>query len=203
MSGVAAAGALSSTLAWTWPAALRSAPATWVVGAPSASLRRNSLKSLLWATMVRVASPAGMYSAWSPAGTSSTAPALRRLTLPPMKASGLLRSSATSIWSSDTLAGLACAAIFPAVSPGLTTIFWPSAEAGRSAGAGCGAGAWATGAGLEGGGGDSAGATAGRGGAGKAATGGGAAGREMTGAVGAGMAGAAAWRRFGGSNSIV
>ena len=113
-----------------------------------------------------------------------------------MKASGLLRSKATSIWSSETLAGLFCAAIFPAVSPDFTTIFWPSGDVALAAGAACGAGGWVTGAGLGAGGLD------GRGGAGAAATGGGAAGgklatgggagREITGGAGAAMGGAVA-----------
>ena len=38
-----------------------------------------------------------------------------------MKAFGLERNMATNIWSSDTLAGLTLAAIFPAVSPLVTT----------------------------------------------------------------------------------
>src|SRR2546426_2459723 len=89
LSGVALAGARSSTLACTLPPAWRSALATCVVGTPSASLRRKLLKSLLWATMVCVASPGEMALAASAVGISSTAPDLIRLMLPPMKASGL------------------------------------------------------------------------------------------------------------------
>ena len=61
--------------------------------------------------------------------------------LPPMKASGLLLSSATSIWSSEMLAGLFCAAILPAVSPGLTVTCCAldAGLAGRAALAGLGA----------------------------------------------------------------
>ena len=106
LSGVLLSNARSSTLACTLPAAWRSAPATWVLGTPSASLRLKVLKSLLWATMVWLASPAEMALAACAPGTSSTAPALMRLTLPAMNASGLPLSKATSIWSSDTLAGL-------------------------------------------------------------------------------------------------
>ncbi len=120
LSGVALAGARSSTLACTLPPAWRSAPAVCVEGTLSASLRRKLLKSLLCARTVCEASAGGIALAASSAGTSSTAPDFRRLILPWMKASGLLLSSATSIWSSDTLAGLFCAAILPAVSPAFT-----------------------------------------------------------------------------------
>ena len=71
--------------------------------------------------MIRLASPAVVAEACSSVGMSMTAPALMRLMLSPMKAFGLERNMATSIWSSDTLAGLMLAAIFPAVSPRVTT----------------------------------------------------------------------------------
>ena len=117
LSGAAPAGVRSSTLACTLPPAWRSAPSICVAGALPASFRRKALKSLLWARMVWLASLAEIALAACAPGISSRAPDLTRLTLPPMKASGLLRSSATSIWSSDTPAGLFCAAILPAVSP--------------------------------------------------------------------------------------
>jgi hypothetical protein len=65
----------------------------------------------------RLRASSGRLAACSPLGISSTAPAFRRLTLPSTKASGLARSSATSIWSSEMLAGLLAPAILPAVSP--------------------------------------------------------------------------------------
>src|SRR5450830_1921247 len=49
-----------------------------------------------------------------------TEPDLTRLTFSPTKAAGFARSSATSIWSSDTLAGFVAVAILLAVSPNLT-----------------------------------------------------------------------------------
>ena len=83
---------------------------------------------------------------------SSTAPDLSRFMLPPMKASGLLFSKATSIWSSEMLAGLFCAAILPAVSPGLTATFWPFDAGERASGLALGEAGWGralvTGAGL-------------------------------------------------------
>ena len=103
----------------------------------------------------------------SPAGTALrllarwARPARRRpcsrLTLPPMKASGLARSIATSIWSSETLAGLLAAAILPAVSPACTVTCLPSpacrgcrqapqSRAARVAGAAAAGGAAAGGA---------------------------------------------------------
>ncbi len=48
------------------------------------------------------------------------APALMRLTLPSIKALGLPRCMATSIWSSDTLAKRCVMAILLALSPGRT-----------------------------------------------------------------------------------
>ncbi len=147
LSGVAVVGARSSTLACTLPPACRLALPTWVVGTPSASFRRNSLKSLACATTVREASPAEMAPASSAPGRSSTAPDLSRLILPPMNASGLLLSKATSIWSSETLAGLFWAAIFPAVSPCFTATCWPLAGAFGAGLALAGGAALATGAG--------------------------------------------------------
>jgi len=98
------------------------------------------LKSRLWATTVRRASAAGMAAAALALGTCSTAPALTRFTLPRMKASGLACSRATSIWSSDTSAGLRLAAMRPAVSPGRTvTCCSPLLSARTGAGACAGA----------------------------------------------------------------
>ncbi len=105
LSGAAVAGFLSSTRACTVPLAERSAAATSAVGAAAASLRRKALKSRLCAARTWRASPTGVANAVASSGICSTAPALTRLTLPWMKASGLARISATSIWSSDTLAG--------------------------------------------------------------------------------------------------
>ena len=50
----------------------------------------------------------------------SCAPAFSRFMLLPENASGFWRNIATSIWSSETDAGLFCAAILPSVSPDLT-----------------------------------------------------------------------------------
>ncbi len=130
LSGVAALGFFSSTVAWTLPLAWRWAPLSILLaGTPSASLRRNSLKSRLCATTVCLASDAGIAPASAAAGTSSTVPALSRLMLPPEKASGLARSMATSIWSSEIVGGLLAAAIAPAVSPGRTVTCFESGEA--------------------------------------------------------------------------
>ena len=120
LSGVLALATLSSTLACNLPPAWRSAAATCAVGAPSASLRRKLLKSFACAVMVLVASAADVAPAVSSVGKSSSAPDFKRLMLPPMKASGLLFSSATSIWSSEMPAGLFWPAILLAVSPLLT-----------------------------------------------------------------------------------
>lgn len=120
LSGVGAAVFLSSTLVSTDPLALRVASAGAAAGAWLARLRRNSLKSLLCASTVWVASPAEMDVACSLLGMSITEPARMRLMLLLMKESGLLRNRATSIWSSETPSGLTAAAILPAVSPGLT-----------------------------------------------------------------------------------
>jgi len=49
---------------------------------------------------------------------SSTAPLRRRLTLPAMKASGLARSMASSIWSSDTRSSRAATAMSRSASLG-------------------------------------------------------------------------------------
>ncbi len=105
LSGAAVAAFRSSTRVCTVPVAERWAAATSVEGAAPASLRRNSLKSRAWAARIWRASGAGVAwaAAWS--GICSTAPALRRFTLPWMNASGLARIMATSIWSRETSAG--------------------------------------------------------------------------------------------------
>jgi hypothetical protein len=53
---------------------------------------------------------------------------LIRLMFPLMNASGLVRSKATSIWSSETSVGLLAAAILPAVSPACTFKVLPPAS---------------------------------------------------------------------------
>ena len=133
LSGDVAAGRLSSTCACTLPEAWRSAAGMRVTGRPSASLRRKSLKSRLWATMVCLASPDGTSPACSDEGTSSTVPAFSRFTLPLTKASGLACSIATSIWSSETFGDLCAAAILPAVSPGCTVTCLPPSAGGLAA----------------------------------------------------------------------
>ena len=99
-----------------------------------------------------VASLAGTAPACSADGMLSTAPDLRRLTLPPMKAPGLLRSKATNIWSREMPEGLFCAAILPAVSPGLTATSWPvdTGVIDLALAAGCRACGFVTAAGLAG-----------------------------------------------------
>ena len=145
LSGAAAAGLRSSTLACTLPLAARLADGAAAVGAPSARRLRKSLKSLLCAVMTWRASPSFTALAWSAVGSSSTAPDLRRFRLLLINASGLARSMATSIWSSDTPVGLLRAAIWLAVLPGFTVTVLPSLGAlgvlatgfsGRGAGAG-------------------------------------------------------------------
>ena len=127
-----------------------------------------------------------------------------------MNASGLLRSMATSIWSSETVPGRFCAAIRPALSPGLTVTCLSVAPefsavatrgavgltlgSGRAAGAGCAGRASRVAGGVAGE--DSlaivdAGARAGAG----------VAGRDKIGAVGAPAV--APGREPGGSNSMV
>ena len=90
-----------------------------------ASFLRKSPKSRLCAITVCVASAAPIAWACSGVGTLITAPDLMRLILLLINASGLARSSATSIWSSETVAGLVAMAILLAVSPRLT-VTWPS-----------------------------------------------------------------------------
>jgi hypothetical protein len=113
-------GFLSSTSVWTLPDAWRSAAATAAAGTEAASRRRNSLKSRLWAATICRASVRDTSMDEASVGRSRTAPALTRLTLFPMKALGLARNMATSIWSSEALAGRLAAAMRPAVSPALT-----------------------------------------------------------------------------------
>jgi hypothetical protein len=155
LSGAEAVGFFSSTWACTLPPDWRAeVVAAGAAGRPSASRRRNSLKSRLCATRVCVASDGETASACSCEGRFRTAPERNRLTLAPAKASGLDRSMATSIWSSETVVGLLAAAILPAVSPAWTVTCppWPAAAGvGRAAGAagadGAADGAWAEGAG--------------------------------------------------------
>ena len=168
LSGDAAAALRSSTLACSLPAACLSAAATRAVGAFSARRRRYSPKSRLCAVTVLLASSGGTFAACEPADTSSTAPAFMRLMLPPTNAFGLARSSATSIWSSETSAGLYAPAILLAVSPGRTVTWSPvpvppeavPVRTGASA-AVAGAGATAAGRSRRGTGGTTAGAAAG------------------------------------------
>ena len=97
LSGVVAAGFLSSTLACSAPLTLRSAAATGTAGAFAASLPRKSLKSRLCAITVVDASAGVMARAWSSPGIVRTAPAFKRFRFSLANASGLARSSATSI----------------------------------------------------------------------------------------------------------
>jgi len=97
LSGALVEGFLSSTWAWTVPLAERLEPATSVVGAAPANLRRKVLKSRLCAASTWRASVCGMAAAAASSGICRTAPALRRLTLPWMNASGLARIMATNI----------------------------------------------------------------------------------------------------------
>ena len=136
LSAAGAAGAASFTSVCTRPAAWRSATPTSASGAAPARRLRKSLKSRLCAVIVWRASLALIVPACSAVGRSTTAPALIRLTLPPMNAFGLERSMATSIWSNDTLAGRLAAAMRPAVSPGCTrTCPPPPVPAGATLGA--------------------------------------------------------------------
>ncbi len=151
LSGAVVAGFLSSTFVCTLPLAFRSTATTCALGAMPASFLRKSLKSLLCATMIWFASSAELALACSAEGTFMTEPALTRLILPPTNASGLLRNSATSIWSSDTLAGLTLAAILLAVSPGLTVTCRSLRASGVLVAAVGAGGGLATGAGLTGG----------------------------------------------------
>ena len=164
LSGAVLLARWSSTWVCTLPVAARPEAATSAVGAEPASLRRNSLKSRLCAARILRASPFGVALASAEPGNCRTAPALRRLTLPWIKASGLARSRATSIWSSDTSAGRWALAMRPAVSPAFTVTLSPgvgAAAAGvgrattgvRGAGAGracSGVGIWACAVGAAG-----------------------------------------------------
>ena len=94
-----------------------------------------------WTT--RVASGAGVDAASSALGTVMMAPVRSRFMLLPSNAPALLLNSATSIWSSVTVAGFVSAAIFDSVSPRLTAYPAPAATAGAA-----GAAVLATGAGL-------------------------------------------------------
>ena len=118
---------MSSTLACNFPLTSRLDGATCVAGAAPASLRLNSLKLLLCATMIRLASAGAVVVDCASVGSVTIAPALMRFTLSPMNASGLARNMATSIWSRETLASLLAVAMRPAVSPGLTTTCCASA----------------------------------------------------------------------------
>ena len=97
LSGAAAMDFFSSTRASIAPAASRSVTINGVSGAASASFRRNSLKSLLCATINCAAWAAGVLAACSAVGILRMLPALIRLTLSPMNDAGLVRNSATSI----------------------------------------------------------------------------------------------------------
>jgi len=151
LSGALAVGFFSSTCAVILPADWRSAGAAFDVGTFSATRRRNSLKSRLCATSVCLASSGGTSAASCSVGSCKTEPLRTRLMLPPMNASGLARSIATSIWSSETAGGLFALAILPAVSPACTVTCLPSPDGaaaceGAAAGAGEGAVAVAAGA---------------------------------------------------------
>ena len=82
LSGAVLAARWSSTWVCTLPAAARLEAATSAAGAAPASLRRNSLKSRLWAARIWRASPDGVALASAAEGNCRTAPALTRLTLP-------------------------------------------------------------------------------------------------------------------------
>ena len=155
LSGVALPVRLSSVRVCTVPVAERSAAACCVTGAAPASLRRNSLKSRLCSAMIWRASVLDVVCASSVLGSCKTAPALMRWTLPWMKASGLPRIMATSIWSSETPPKRWVLARRPAVSPGLTVTLSAAGAGwllgwvagGRCTGSGAGRGA-AFGAGV-------------------------------------------------------
>jgi len=133
LSGAAVEGLRSSTWAWTLPDASRLADATGAAGAALASWRRNWLKSRDWAATIWRASRGEVACAVASSGTVSTAPERMRFTLPLMKALGLERSMATSIWSSETPAGRWAAAMRPAVSPVLMRTSDASDGAGAAA----------------------------------------------------------------------
>jgi hypothetical protein len=98
LSGALACALGSLTFACTLPLAARLGAAAAAVGAAEAKRRRNSLKSLAWATMVwRAWAESFVGAELAAACMSSTAPDLSRLTLPSTNASGLARSIATSI----------------------------------------------------------------------------------------------------------
>jgi hypothetical protein len=78
--------------------------------------------------MIRRASANGIAKAMRASGIFKTAPAGRRLTLPPPNTSGFRRKRATSIWSSETSAGKRNTAISLAVSPGWTSTSSPRAS---------------------------------------------------------------------------
>ena len=84
--------------------------------------------------MVWRASAGGTPWAASADGTASTTPALRRFMLSPMKALGLARNSATSIWSSETPGRWVRPAIFDSVSPDCTRYSSTPAPAVRALG---------------------------------------------------------------------
>ena len=150
LSGAAVDGLRSSTWAWTLPDASRLAEATGAAGAALANWRRNWLKSRDWAATIWRASRGEVAWAVASSGTVSTAPERMRFTLPLMKTLGLVRSMATSIWSSETPAGRWVAAMRPAVSPTLMRTSEASDDAGGAAARSRAAGAarrWAAGAG--------------------------------------------------------
>ncbi len=78
--------------------------------------RRDARHSWIWAWTMALACCASSSVIATPAGARNTVPALRRLMLPPMNASGFARNSAIMVWSSEP-GPATCAAMADSVSP--------------------------------------------------------------------------------------
>ena len=209
----AALGSLGGAGLVTGPAASDCLVGAGAAGAWLAKPRRRAWKSWFWPSMIWRAWLGVVFLASAASGATSSALARRRLTLPSVKADGLLLSMATSMCSTVTPSGARERAILPAVSPLRTRTRLRSASevvggltAGAAMAAGLGAAGLAATAGAAGGVGA---ATAGVDATGAACTAGVAAG-VLTGAVlttgasAAGSAGAGALScTLGGSNRMV
>ena len=185
----AAAGAWVPALSVSAFAAAASAPAVPAVPAASTvGCGRGpdiSRQRATWLRTSAVASVIDSCRASSLPGMRSTAPSRSRLTLPPMNACGLVRTSASIIWLTEMPSSRAMPCTIPLrVSPAWIGPYSPGTDAVATAGGGAGAAAGVA-AGSTGGG-SAASATGGAAGSGSASTAGSGAGGSGAAATGAG-----------------
>ena len=140
-----AAGVRSSTAVPIRPPAARPPPSS-AIGAAPATRSRYARQSDACTRTVRVASDDAVDDASTAFGIVMIAPERSRFMLLPSNAPWLLLNSATSIWSSVTVSGLYCAAIFDSVSPRFTEYVSPSPRGAGALAAPVAAGARAAGA---------------------------------------------------------